>query len=158
MLKQKNEAFTHIYFSREKRRENTQTDALVVLESLLKLKDEPVRAQEYGDNFILQYDYSEKTLPRVAHTFGDKFAQSLFTLTTGQWSNPIESEYGFHLVRVSHIKKATTPTFEMARNKVQNDYIEHRLEALKEEKFDEIRARYRVHVASPAKMILEDPS
>ena len=49
-------------------------------------------------------------LDLVARDFGEKFAEQLATAPVGEWSGPVASGFGTHLVRVSAIEPAQLPT------------------------------------------------
>ncbi len=142
-------SFTHIYFSKEKRGASVFDDAKEQLE-MLSVAPTPLRAPERGDNFILQYDYRERSQQRVAQIFGVEFARDLFTMKTEQWQGPVWSEYGAHLLRIEHVTKSTVPDFADIRTRILDDVINEQLMALKEKTYQEMRTHYQVDVAYQA--------
>ncbi len=44
----------------------------------------------------------------------EKFEQALFALTTGEVSGPVETEFGWHLIKLEEVKQARTRPFEDA--------------------------------------------
>jgi hypothetical protein len=58
----------------------------------------------------------------VAHVFGSDFASALLSLPTGQWSGPVVSGYGLHLVRVRSVSAPKPPSLAEARQRLENDW------------------------------------
>jgi parvulin-like peptidyl-prolyl isomerase len=69
-----------------------------------------------------------RTGKELAAIFGTSFADSLKDLRKGVWRGPIESSYGFHLVRITSRTEAREPTLAEVRPMVQE-----RLKAMKRE-------------------------
>ena len=138
-------SFTHVYFSKDKRGQSLLDDAQAVLDKLLQ-QDSDVRAATLGDNFILQYDYKNRSQRQLAQVFGDKFSHALFGLDAEQWQGPVLSEYGAHLVLIHQISASYIPGFMDIRSRVLNDFMQEKLVNLKEKSFSDMRARYQIHV------------
>lgn len=109
-------SFQHVYFSRDRREDATQ-DAATELEALQGPEDRPV-----GDPFMLQSNFAERSSREIASTFGVKFAESLPTLKLNQWSEPVQSAYGAHLVYLHAIDESYIPEFAAIANRVATDY------------------------------------
>lgn len=79
-------------------------------------------------------------------TYGDGFAQAVFGLLPGSWSLPIESRFGWHLVKVIEHDAGAQASFEEVRDRVRLDYaVERRHEAIARYLRDAFR-RYEVDV------------
>ncbi len=61
-----------------------------------------------GDPFLRGHHQALRTQREVAGIFGAAFAQRVFGLAAGEWSEPVESAYGLHLVFV-HERAAERP-------------------------------------------------
>lgn len=64
-----------------------------------------------GEPFLLGRDFSAMREAAVARRFGPGFAAALMQLPVGQWSGPLRSPYGLHLVRVSRVEPASDGGF-----------------------------------------------
>jgi hypothetical protein len=82
----------------------------------------------------------------VARDFGAEFAARLATVPQGEWSGPVRSGYGLHLVRVTGRSPATTPPLDAVRDRVARDWESERRARTAEEGFARIRSRYEVVV------------
>lgn len=138
-------SFTHIYLSKEKRGETLIEDADALLTELLE-EGAPARAPERGDNFILQYDYSNRNQQQLAQVFGAEFAQALFNSKAGQWQGPILSEYGAHLVYVGQVTESYIPEFVNIRTRVLDETMKEQLIYLKDRNYKEMQSRYQINV------------
>ena len=115
-LAPKKYSFSHVYFSRD-RREDAQTDALTALQQARKQNADPT-----GDPFILQSSFADRSQRDLAGTFGSKFAAALDGLPSATWSEPVESAYGWHLIKLQSIQDAYIPEFSAIGKRLLNDY------------------------------------
>ena len=118
--------FHHIYFDPDKREDNTLSDAE---NSKIKLnkRDQPTeKLNQFGDNFMLQTYYPQKSEMEIAKYFGPQFAESVFDIEQGEWVGPVLSGYGTHLVYVDAINEAPYPEFEPIKAILAEDWKELR--------------------------------
>ncbi len=59
--------------------------------------------------------------PRKGH-FIEPFAQAAFSMRKGEISDPIETEYGFHLIQVTDRREGKPVEFESAKPQILNTY------------------------------------
>jgi len=82
--------------------------------------------------------------PLVARDFGAEFARQLEAAPLGQWSGPIRSAFGAHLVRVTAREPAARPELDAVRQAVARDWEGERRESARDENYRRLRARYTV--------------
>jgi parvulin-like peptidyl-prolyl isomerase len=58
----------------------------------------------------------------VDQTFGATFGAQLVAAPVGEWSGPVESAYGLHLVRVLARTELRLPEFDELRDRLSTDY------------------------------------
>src|SRR5262249_56675512 len=63
------------------------------------------------------------TRDELSGTYGGAFADGVFALATGSWSEPIESKFGWHLVRVLDRQDAGPAAFEDVRAQLPLTYL-----------------------------------
>lgn len=143
-------AFTHIFFSPAKRGASIQTDVEHVRNLLASQKANEKLAGSLGDPFMLQSEYPPQTPDEVKALFGEEFAAGLFASSPGQWTGPIRSSYGLHLVRITQYTPPHVPNLEEVRNKVLTDFKNERLQTASEKYYASLRKRYRVQVDNEA--------
>jgi parvulin-like peptidyl-prolyl isomerase len=132
-------SFTHIYFSLDKRGEKALEDAKSVLARLTVM-----RAPERGDSFMLQYDFVQETPFEVERLFGKRFAEQLFKSEISTWKGPIESGYGFHLVRISEKVDPQMPELSSVIDKVRTDLMFEQRQRVNKEIYEKFKERYEI--------------
>lgn len=78
----------------------------------------------------------------VARDFGADFAKALVELPVGQWSGPIGSGVGVHLVRLSELVPPKLPPLAEVRAEVVREWENDRRVAASEASYARARARY----------------
>jgi hypothetical protein len=141
-------AFTHVYFSTDRRGDKAEDDARQLLDGLTTGR--VVNTSESGDAFMLQYDYKRVTYRDVAQQFGPVFAETIFELEPGAWQGPVRSSYGIHLVRVAERVEETLPSFIEVREQVREAYIDDRRRKANDEAIRRMKDRYQIVVEDAA--------
>lgn len=85
-------------------------------------------------------------LDLVARDFGSAFAQRLQALPVGEWSGPVRSGFGAHLVRVTAVVPSELPPLEVVRTEVAREWELQRRTRSAEDGYRKMRARYRVTI------------
>jgi len=137
---------THVFIDPDKRGDRTLADAEVIKKQLQALKEPPQDARSYGDPFMLQSYYPERSEAELLKLFGSGFARSVFELTTQQWHGPVLSGYGTHLVYVHDHQKAQPPVFADVKEQVRQQWESDKREQLNEQFVASIVARYDVTI------------
>jgi peptidyl-prolyl cis-trans isomerase C len=138
--------FTHVFLDPDRRGEQTLQDADEILAELQSLGPPPQGIEEFGDPFMLQRYYPQKTEQRIASLFGREFARSVFELPAGRWHGPVLSGYGTHLVYVDGLAEFPTPTLAAVEDRVRQDWVDGRREEITGQYFAQLLARYDVIV------------
>jgi peptidyl-prolyl cis-trans isomerase C len=89
-------------------------------------------------------------LQHVAREFGPTFSAALPRLPRGEWAGPVQSGYGYHLVRVTAVAAGRPLEFAAARERVEADWREATAETDRRRDDAALRARYRVTVDDAA--------
>ena len=136
--------FSHIYFNPEQRAA-AQADAAAALAAL-----QPDAWRTTGDPFLLGRTYAYASLTRVRKDFGEAFATAVLAMPPdATWRGPVESAYGFHLVRVDAKQAATAPEYEAVARRVAADYDAERRAEANRAYFEDLQAQYVVRVEQP---------
>jgi hypothetical protein len=77
-----------------------------------------------GDPFLLERTFQSVPLSEIARQFGEKFATALSQLAPGEWSGPIESGYGVHLVLVRERTAERLPELVDVREQVVREWAD----------------------------------
>ncbi len=122
-------SFTHIFFARDARQGDAVADAEGTLSALRAASPPPERAPERGDPFLLQYDFIRRSHDDIRRSFGAAFGDALAALPAGEWSGPILSSYGVHLIRIGERNAGGMPPIESVRPRVEAEWTERAREA-----------------------------
>ena len=137
---------THVFIDPDKRGNQTLLDAEAIKEKLLALNEPPRDAQSYGDPFMLQSYYPERSEAELLKLFGSGFARSVFELAPRQWHGPVLSGYGTHVVYVHDRQETPPPTFAEAEARVRQQWESDKREELNEQFVASMVARYDVTI------------
>jgi parvulin-like peptidyl-prolyl isomerase len=139
-------SFRHVYFSKEKRGAAADAAAAEALAALAKGAND----ETMGDPFLHGFEFSEREQDDVIASFGREFAEKLAALPTGEWSGPVESSYGLHLVRIEARMEPRAVKFDDVRKTVLRDFHDERRRIANDQVFEKLRERYQVTVDEAA--------
>jgi hypothetical protein len=137
---------THVFLDPDKRGDQTLKDAETIKAKLMALKQPPQDARAFGDPFMLQSYYPERSEAELAKLFGRGFAQPVFELAPRVWHGPVLSGYGTHLVYVHDRRESEPPKFTEVEEKVRQDWASDRREQLNEQFIASLMGRYDVTI------------
>lgn len=135
-------SFEHRYFSSD-RRENARADAQAALDT----------GGLGGDPFILQKSYADRSAREIGDLFGTAFARSLAALDASvpdRWQGPIESAYGWHLIRLTGRAPSRDPLMAEVADAVRRDFLQARRRDANESFYRSLRQRYEIRFAESA--------
>lgn len=153
--------FTHVFISLQKYqgRDGLAQAKDVAINLLQDLQQDQIafdQAGKYGDRFLYNLNYVERTPSYVASHFGDVFEEALFALdVSDQWQGPIQSQYGWHLVMLKDKAKARNPKLQEVAQIVLADAQRDQQRKMKATAIDELVAKYSVEVSIPPKVSVE---
>jgi parvulin-like peptidyl-prolyl isomerase len=99
-----------------------------------------------GDATMLPPEFSLVPLREVARAFGQDFAERAAKLEPGQWSGPVASSYGLHLVFVRERVAGGMPDLATVRPLVEREVQAERRKAQLQALYDRFLANYAVTV------------
>ncbi|MFV8820009.1 peptidyl-prolyl cis-trans isomerase [Haliea sp. E17] len=99
-----------------------------------------------GDTTLLPRAMSAASASQVDRNFGEGFAESLDALTPGEWSQPLASGLGLHLVRLTARQPAYLPQLDAVRAEVQREWQRERNEQAREALVADLKSGYKVIV------------
>jgi len=137
--------FTHIFFDPDKREEKTLKDAEQSKIKLNKLEQPTEGIDQFGDTFMLQSYYPERTEQEILKLFGPEFAKAVSEeIPTGEWYGPVLSGYGTHLVYVDRRIQTPEPEFDNVKELVIEDWKEKKRQEINDNFYKNLIARYNI--------------
>jgi hypothetical protein len=110
--------FVQVFLDPERSDEPVDARAARLLE---RLRGGRADAAELGDPILLPATLADATSREIASRFGDAFAAALDEAPVANWSGPIRSSYGFHLVRVETRTPPRRPALDEVREAVERE-------------------------------------
>lgn len=85
----------------------------------------------------------------IARDFGEGFVSAFAGLKAGQWSGPVRSGFGLHLVRIRAVKAAEKPKLADVRQAVENDWRAATTRAREAAAYQALLDGYTIRIAQP---------
>ena len=142
-------SFRHVYLRRNRRGERFDGDAAALL-ATLRAAGPGAPIDALGDGFLLPLEFAGVAQGAVAAQFGPEFAAQLVALPVGQWSGPIRSGYGAHLVFLTARTEGGPPTLAEVREVVRREVLNERRVAANRRLLEDLLARYAVRLEWPS--------
>ena len=134
-------SFQQIFLSRGQHAEHLQSDALLISKQLVA---QPEKYLGLGDPFPLGQDVKNLNAIEIRRGFGAGFTEALQTQQQSQWSAPIASGFGLHLVRVTARSNFQAVKLSDVRQQVLNDYLADQRAQSIQKAIDKLKKKYRV--------------
>ncbi|MCZ8018573.1 peptidylprolyl isomerase [Novosphingobium sp.] len=134
-------ALRHVFFSDDR----TETSPPVAASDALRVLRAGGRAT--GDPSMLPLSYADVTIETLERDYGEAFAKAVAAAPVGQWTGPVESGFGLHLIRVESRQGRKVPPLADVRDEVRIAWIEERRAVALREQLAELRRGYRIEVA-----------
>lgn len=131
-------SFVHVFVPRR------SPDAAATLDELrarLDAGDEPARL---GAPFARGARFTRLTPREVDEVFGPGFGENLAPLPDGKWSAPLESSFGWHLLRVDERIAPELPSLDAIRVEVTAHWREERRRQAERGALARLHERYQV--------------
>ncbi len=100
--------------------------------------------EELGTRTLLPFRLDMSARSKIDGVFGDGFYERIEALPLNEWSGPVQSGYGQHLIRVTQRQSAEYLPFESIRNEVEADWALRKAEELRDDAYAAMRERYRI--------------
>jgi len=137
-------SFSHVFFDGKRR--GTQRAFEAARQALPAVGRNDWLAM--GDRYPYQRSQIDVTTDALSSELGQAAARRILALAPGEsWQGPIESELGFHLIRVDRKTSGSEPAFEEIRGDLAAGLAEERREQAQKRAIDSIVAGYRVRLS-----------
>lgn len=142
-------AFSQLYFNPGRPGDKAFKAASRALGQLRAAKRDSA-VLDAGDATSLPPEFPMSAIEEVASVFGDRFARQIARLPLNQWSGPVESGYGWHLVYVSKRSEGGSRPLGEMREAVQRAWAASEHARIVEATYQKLRAKYAVQAAPVA--------
>jgi hypothetical protein len=124
------------------RRPDLENDAMQLLEML----NNGGNPEALGDRTLVPRTYQLASQSIIARDFGIDFAREVVSLPTSDWSGPLYSPFGAHLVKLDARIDARLPELTEIRAEVLREYLAKKREQQKDLAYAKLREGYEVTV------------
>lgn len=135
-------SFEHIYFKEDEKE---------VAENQLKRLSAGKQLESgiNGELLMVPSDFSDNTKGEIERIFGKAFTSELFTMEVGNWDGPIESAYGWHLIKIDQITGGIVPALTDIRAVVEREWMVVERKKMKSEQYEQMKSYYNISVTYP---------
>jgi hypothetical protein len=130
-------SFSQVFFRRGDGSDRART-------SLAALSDSAAVPVDLGDGLLLGDTFAHQDEQALTNLFGAAFAQTVLALPVGQWSGPVESGYGVHLVKVTEASPSRVLPFAESRDRLVQEWRRRRQETVSEQHYQGLLRKYRI--------------
>jgi len=141
-------AFQQIYLNPASRGDGLASDAQAMLAQLRASPE--TDPTTLGDQTLLPLALPATGQASIEQTFGGGFADELSKVPVKEWTGPVTSSFGIHLVRVSDRTDARNPVLAEVCEAVARDWTTTKRKAFEQDRLDSLLKRYRVKIESVA--------
>ncbi|MDJ0957710.1 MAG: peptidylprolyl isomerase [Arenicellales bacterium] len=106
--------------------------------------------QYIGDTDAVSAKMIGMTERQVIKSFGRDLAPAILAIEDEQWHGPFASAHGTHFLRVAERRPARMPSFEDARNWLEQEWVMAKNRDIVERELDVMRKNYRIEVLEPS--------
>ena len=142
-------SFRQVYLDRDERGARAAGDAQALV-ARLRLAGPDFDTAALGDRIMLPDDYEHVPASEVARDYGDDFARALADLPVSEWSGPITSGYGLHVVFVRNRTAGRVPALAEVREAVARELGAATRRQMVENAYQALRTRYEIVMEAPA--------
>jgi hypothetical protein len=139
-------SFKQVFLDPERHVEDLDKTAVQLLKALQSDSADP---RESGDRTLLEHQFRDLPRREVVGIFGDSFAEKLNASPIQQWTGPIASAYGIHLVFIEDRIDGREPTLDEVRPMVLRDWERERRAELAESFYQGLLRKYNVAIDWP---------
>jgi len=99
-----------------------------------------------GDSTTLPAEMPLTPLSGIVALFGAEFGAALSGFEIGDWSGPIETSFGLHIVRITERKEGAVPDFAAVRDEVAREWMYAKRRELEDMRFAAYLKKYQVKI------------
>ena len=132
-------SFEHIYLV------DAESNAIDAMLAALR-SGEPLDPDLAVPSGMLPRRFADATEATIRGQFGESFKDAVFALDVAQWTGPVESPFGVHVVKVEQIEERRVPSLAEIRNVVKRDWLADRRRGAQEALFDQLKAKYSITI------------
>lgn len=136
-------AFRHVFIDVTQRGLTADDEAVRIL-SILSENNNSADPDSLGDRLMQPKSFGLTPVSEITKLFGKPFSFELTKMVPGQWSGPIQSGYGLHLIFVTDHVAARLPRLDEIQDTVEWEWSAASKKELKENIYKGLREKYTI--------------
>jgi len=141
-------ALRQVYVNAKRPGASAQAEAQRLL-ARLRAAGPDAKIDALGDASMLPRELRLGPLSEVVRAFGTEFAARIDAIEPGQWTGPVESPYGLHLVLVVERRAPARPALADIRPLVERELLAERRKAQLQALYERLLKKYVVTIEMP---------
>jgi peptidyl-prolyl cis-trans isomerase C len=134
---------------------NSKADA--VMRDLGQIENTPDLSSNYGDRTMLSNQFTRVTYDKLFQSFGDEiFVEEIQKAPEQEWSGPLKSAYGHHLVFITEKTESAIPVFSEVAVEVNQDFLDFKKRKANEEFFAQMQERYIINMDAELSLLYDE--
>ncbi len=121
-----------------------------LLVELRRTHGEPATVAKRGETFAAPPYLRAQSAADLRRRFGDQFAAHIAALPIAEWSGPIASPYGWHLVWIEERAASHVPALNLVRGQLSERWLAEQRVLRLEDTLRSLRRRYPLQIESAA--------
>ena len=146
--------FQQVFVNAEKRGAAAMRDSERILAELQAGRG-PANPSEAGDPTLLPAGLEDASPQEIAGSFGEEFGKQLDAAPLGQWSGPVRSTFGLHLLRVSARSTSALPKLTDIRPVVVREWQAQQRTQAGDSFYSSLRSKYEVRYEGEISQLLQ---
>ena len=122
------------------------SDPQFVAENLLDQLQDGTNPENLGDRTLMGYVFPEYSQTDVGRRFGSDFARQIMLVKSNDWSGPLNSGIGLHLIKIDHFEEGTLPELSQIRKSVEREWMAKQKSELKAAAYEKLLEGYDVQI------------
>ena len=141
-------AFQQILLGQDRHGEGIEQAAKAVLDTLKANPD--TDPASLGDPSLLPPEMPLTRKSAIGQIFGMDFADAIDAAKPMEWSGPVKSGYGLHVIRTTQRAAGRVPELAEVREAVLREWSDEQRRSAEAQRLAELRKRYEVLIEKPA--------
>ena len=112
--------------------------------NLLKQLQEGARPEDLGDATLMGYSFPDYSQTDVGRRFGSDFSRQVIQVESGEWSGPLYSGMGLHLIRIDHFENGILPELSEIQSSVEREWMAKKKSEFKAATYEKLLEGYDV--------------
>jgi len=137
-------AFQQVFLNPQLHGDKVEQDTAAIFAALQATP--PADATTLGDATLLPSELPLTAMSTISQTFGQEFTDALDKVAPDQWTGPLMSGYGLHIVNVSKRQAGRVPALGEVRDAVVREWTNAKRKELGEARFYDLLKRYHVTI------------